>query len=115
MIRRCSSIQIGFFGIATRRGGIALQSIITLAIILAGIKLGLNAAQWVLLGLTSAGFLIISFYRSATMLVLQHDPSISNGQATRIRAMSNMVMAITSGFTLFAHMLVLFPSINQLI
>jgi hypothetical protein len=99
----------------TGDGSIVLMLLFTMGIIFTGIFLNLNGLQWTIVGVISAFLLFIGIYRSAAILLLNHDRSISSGQAIRIRAMSNALMAITGGISFFAYLIIFMPKINMLL
>lgn len=115
MIERCNRHNIGLRKILTENGGVLLQMLITISVIVAGISLELGILQWMFVILTSSVFLFISVYRSAAMLLLNVDRNVSSNQAIRVKAMSNTILAITGGITFFTYLLVFMPSINQLL
>lgn len=115
MVKKCARHNIGLRRIATEDGGFLLQVLLTSTFIAAGIFLDLNIIQWGMVILLSSVFLVTGFYRNAAHLVAIYDDSLSWGQAARIRAMSNMIVTITAGFTFFSLLIIFMPKINQLI
>jgi hypothetical protein len=115
MVRKCARYKIGFGRIATNDGSVIFQLLLILAVIAAGIFFRLNVLQWSFIALLSAGFLFTGFYRSAVHLLTYYDESISLDQAVRIKAMSNLLVTLTAGFTLFSYLLIFVPKINTLL
>ena len=115
MVKKCARYNIGVRKLLTDDGSIVLMILFTLGIIFSGIFLNLNGLQWVIVGIISTILLSIGIYRSAAILLLNHDRSISSGQAIRIRAMSNVLMLITGGISFFAYLIIFMPKINQLL
>jgi len=115
MVKKCARYNIGLRKIATDDGGFLLQMLFTIVVISAGILLRLNVLQWTAVGLLSSVFLFAGFYRSAARLLTIYDDSISFDQAVRIKAMSNIVVAFTAGFTFFSYLMIFMPKINQLL
>ncbi|MCD4710725.1 MAG: hypothetical protein K8R52_07770 [Bacteroidales bacterium] len=115
MVKKCASYNIGLRKIATDDGGLLLQMIYTVAVVLAGIYVHLNVLQWTVIALISIVFLSTGIYRSAAYLLTSHDHSISTGQAIRIKALSNMLMAFTAGISFFTYLMIFMPKINQML
>ena len=115
MVKKCSKYHIGFGKIATNDGSVILQLLLTVAVIPAGIFFQLNILQWLFIALLTAIFLVTGVYRSAAHLLTYHDESISLDQAVRIKAMSNLIVMMTAGFTLFSYLIIFVPKINTLL
>lgn len=115
MVKKCTRYNIGFRKIATDDGSVLLQLLITVAVISAGIFLQLNVLQWFFVMLLTLGFLFTGIYRSAARLLTFYDDEISLDQAIRIKAMSNIIVMVTAGFTLFSYLIIFVPKINQLL
>jgi len=115
MVKKCAHYNIGFRRIATDDGSFLLQLFFTIAVISAGIYLQLNVLQWALVAVLSSVFLFTGFYRSAAHLLTSYDDSITWDQAVRIKAMSNILVTITAGFTFFSFLIIFVPKINQLL
>ena len=75
----------------------------------------LNILQWIFVAVLTSGFLIAGIYRSAAHLLTLYDDDISLDQAVRIKAMSNILVMVTAGFTLFSYLLIFMPKINVLL
>lgn len=114
MVKKCTTYNIGFRRIITDDGSVLLLMLLTVAVVTAGIILGLNFLQWVFVGLLTSIFLLTGIYRSAAHLLAFYDDDISLDQAVRIKAMSNIVVVITAGFTLFSYLIIFVPKINML-
>ena len=115
MVKECARHNIGLRQIVTKDGGFLLQVLLTVIVISAGILFQLNVIQWGLVVLLSTVFLITGFYRNAAQLVAIYDDNITWGQVARIKAMSNIIVTVTAGFTLFSFLMIFMPKINQLI
>ena len=115
MVKKCARYEIGIRRIATDDGSVLLQIFLTLAVVSAGIFVQLNVLQWILVALLTSAFLIAGVYRSAAHLLTVYDDDISLDQAVRIKALSNILVMITAGFTFFSYLLIFMPKINVLI
>lgn len=115
MVKKCATHNIGLRKIATDDGGFLLQILFTISVISAGIFVQLNILQWTVVALLSSVFLFTGIYRSAAYLLTRYDHSISSGQAIRIKALSNILMAFTAGISFFTYLMIFMPKINQLL
>lgn len=115
MVKKCARHNIGLRRIAIEDNGFLLQLLFTIVVILGGIFLQISILQWALVVLLSTAFLITGFYRNAAHLVAIHDDSITSHQAIRIKAISNIMMSLSAGFTFFSFLMIFMPKINQLI
>ena len=115
MVKKCARYNIGLKRIATDDGSVLLQLLLAVAVVAAGILLQINVIQWIFVGLLSSAFLVTGVYRSAAHLLTNYDESITVDQAIRIRAMSNIIVLVTAGFTLFSYLLIFMPKINVLL
>jgi diacylglycerol kinase len=91
--------------------GLTAQLIFTVPIIAGGIVLQLNTLQWVLVILVTLLFLVAGVFRTAALLQLRNDSSITHYQATRIRLMGNTLVMITAGLSMLTYLLVFIPRI----
>lgn len=91
--------------------GLTAQLFLTIPIIAGGILLQLNTLQWVLVSIVTLLFLIAGVFRTAAILQIRNDSSISAFQATRIRLMGNSLVLIMAGLSLFTYMMVFIPRI----
>ena len=115
MVKKCASHNIGFRRITTDDGGLLLQLLFIIAVISAGLFVKLNLLQWTIVAVLSTIFISIGIYRSVANQLIIYDRSISSGQAVRIKALSNILMAFTAGFSLFTYLIIFMPKINQLL
>jgi hypothetical protein len=115
MVKKCARYNIGFKKIATDDGSVILLLLLALAVFAAGIFLQINVLQWIFVGILSSVFLMTGIYRSAVHLLAMHDDEITLAQAVRIKALSNMIVIITAGFTFFSYLLIFMPKINVLL
>ena len=115
MVKKCARHNIGLRRIATEEGGFMFQLLLTVIVILSGIFFQLNVVQWTLVALLSTVFLLTGFYRNAAHLVAIYDDTITWGQAKRIKAMSNIIVIFTAGFTFFSYLMIFMPKVNQLL
>ena len=115
MVKKCNQYNIGFIRIATNDGSVLLQLFLAVAVVSAGIYLQLNVLQWIFVSVLTSVFLFTGMYRSAVHLLTNYDDDISLDQAVRIRALSNILVIITAGFTLFSYLLIFMPKINVLL
>lgn len=95
--------------------GLTLQMILTIPIIAGGIVLQLNTVQWVLVILVTLLFLIAGIFRTAALLQIRNDSSITPFQSTRIRLMGNSLVMITAGLSLFTYLLIFIPRITMML
>ncbi len=114
MKKKCASHNIGFRRIATDDGGLLLLLLFIIAVISAGLFVELNFLQWTIVAALSTIFITIGIYRSAANQLIIYDRSISSGQAVRIKALSNILMAFTAGISFFTYLMIFMPKINQL-
>ena len=92
-----------------------VQLFFIIPIVAGGIILHLNAIQWFLIILVSAIFLMAGICRTAAMMQIKNDSSLSTFQVTRIKIMGNALVAITSGISLFTYLMVFVPRIIPLL
>ena len=114
MVKKCASYKIGFRRIATDDGGLLLLLLFIIAVISAGLFVELNLLQWIIVVALSSIFISIGVYRSAANQLIIYDHSISSGQAVRIKALSNILMAFTAGISFFTYLIIFMPKIIQL-
>lgn len=95
--------------------GLVLQLLLTIPVIAAGIILQLNILQWGLVVFVTLLFLVAGIFRTAALLQIQHEPSMSPFQVSRINSMGNALVAVTAGLSLITYLLVFLPIINQMI
>lgn len=92
-----------------------VQLFFIIPIVAGGIILHLSALQWFLVILVSVLFLAAGIFRTAAMLQIKHDFSLSPFQVTRIKAMGNILVTIAAGISLFTYLLVFVPKVIQLL
>ena len=92
-----------------------VQLFFIIPVIAGGIILNLSAIQWFLVVLVSALFMGVGICRTASMLQVKKDPSLTPFHVTRIKAMGNALLTITAGISLFTYMLVFVPKIIDLL
>lgn len=88
-----------------------VQLFFVIPVIAGGIILNLSALQWFLVILVSVLFLGAGILRTASLLQVKKDPSLTPFHVTRIRAMGNALLTIASGISLFTYLLVFVPKI----
>jgi hypothetical protein len=115
MVKKCARYNIGIRKIVTDDGSVILQILFSLAVVSAGVLLDLNIFQWIFVSILTTVFLVTGVYRSAARLLTVYDDDISLNQAKRIKAMSNFIVIVTAGFTLFSYLLIFMPKINVLL
>ena len=103
----------GLRKVFTSDPGMNLQLLLTVPVIVAGIVLHLNAVQWVLVVIVSLLFLVAGIFRTAALLQVNNDRSLSPFHVSRIRCMGNALVAVTAGISLLTYMLVFIPKITQ--
>ncbi len=91
--------------------GFLFQLMLCLPLIAAGAVLHLNAIQWILVGFVTILFLVAGVFRTASLLQIRWDTSITEFHATRIRCMGNALVTITAGLSLITYMFVFVPRI----
>jgi diacylglycerol kinase len=92
-----------------------VQLFFIIPVIAGGIILNLSAIQWFLVILVSALFIGAGICRTASMLQVKRDPSLTPFHVTRIKAMGNALLTITAGISLFTYLLVFVPKIIELL
>ncbi|MEN8201059.1 MAG: diacylglycerol kinase [Bacteroidota bacterium] len=92
-----------------------VQLFFTIPIVAGGIILHLNAVQWFLVSLVTLLFLVVGIFRTASMLQIKNNSSLSTFQVTRIKAMGNTLVTLTAGISFFTYLLVFVPKIIQLL
>jgi diacylglycerol kinase len=95
--------------------GIVIQLILIIPVIAGGIVLHMNTVQWLLISFVTLIFIIAGFCRTAALLQISNDPSLTSFQVTRIRCMGDAIVAVTAGISLITYLLVFVPKITQLI
>ncbi len=92
-----------------------VQLFLIIPVIAGGIILNLNVIQWFLVVLVSTLFIGAGIARTASMLQVKKDPSLTPFHVTRIKAMGNALLTIAAGISLFTYMLVFVPKIIDLL
>lgn len=92
-----------------------IQLFAVLPIVAGGIILHLNMVQWILVILVTGLFLAAGICRSAAMLQVKNDLSLSTNQVNRIKAMGNTLVTLTAGISFFTYLLIFVPKIIQLL
>lgn len=95
--------------------GLVLQLLLTIPVILAGIILHVSVIQWFLVAFVTLLFLVAGIFRTAALLQIHHEPTITPFQISRIKSMGNALVAVTAGLSLITYLLVFIPIINQMI
>ena len=88
-----------------------VQLFFVIPVVAGGIILNLSVLQWFLVILVSALVRGAGIRRTASLLQVKKDPSLTPFHVTRIRAMGNALLTITSGISLFTYLLVFVPKI----
>lgn len=94
---------------------LVLQLLLTLPVIFGGILLHLNAVQWILVSFGTLLYLGACVMRTAALLQISHDTSLTPFHISRIKSMGNAILAITAGVSLITYMLVFVPEIMKLV
>ena len=92
-----------------------MQLLLTIPVIAAGIILQMNMLQWFLVIFVTLLFLVAGVFRTAALLQIHHEPSMTPFQVSRIKSMGNALVAVTAGLSLITYLLVFLPIINQMI
>jgi len=95
--------------------GLMLQLGLTSIVVAAGVALGLSAIQWVLISMVTFLFLVAGIMRTASILQIRQEESMSTYQASRIRLMGNAIVAVTAGISFMTYLLVFVPRLSQLV
>ncbi|MFH0758522.1 MAG: diacylglycerol kinase [Bacteroidota bacterium] len=95
--------------------GLVLQLLLVIPIIAAGILLGINALQWVLVSFVTLLFLVAGVFRTAALLQINQDRSITEFHASRIRSMGNALVTVTAGLSLITYLFVFVPQVVQML
>lgn len=93
---------------------LVLQLLLTLPVIFGGILLHLNAVQWILVAFVTLLYLVAFVMRTAALLQIRIDTSLTAFHVNRIKSMGNAILTITAGVSLITYMLVFVPCILQL-
>ena len=95
--------------------GLILQLFLVIPIVAGGIILRMNTIQWVLISFVTLLFIVAGICRTAAMLQINHDPTMTPFQMTRIRCMGNAMVTVTAGLSLITYLLVFVPKITALL
>ncbi|MCP4310212.1 MAG: diacylglycerol kinase [Bacteroidetes bacterium] len=95
--------------------GLILQLLLVIPVVTGGILFNLNVIQWVLVGLVTMIYLVACLMRTAAVLQIHHDSSLTLFQISRIKSMGNAIVTITAALSLITYMLVFVPVIIELI
>jgi len=106
-----NSLQTVFF----KDPELHVQLFFIIPVIAGGIILNLSAIQWFLVLFVSALFIGAGICRTASMLQVKKDPSLTPFHVTRIKAMGNALLTIPAGISLFTYLLVFVPKIIDLL
>ena len=71
--------------------------------------------QWLLVVLVTLLFLVAGVCRTAAILQVKNDASLSAFQIARIKALGNILVTVTAGISLFTYLLIFVPKIIQLL
>ena len=105
----------GFKRILSQDPGLILQLLLTLPVIFGGIILHLNGIQWILVGFVTLIYLGACVMRTASLLQINHDKSLTAFHVSRIKCMGNAILTVTAGLSLITYMVVFVPLIMGLI
>jgi len=94
---------------------LTLQLALTIPVIVAGIVLQMNAVQWMLIIFVTLLFLVAGIFRTAALLQIDRNTSLSSFQASRIKSMGTAIVVITAGLSLFTYLMVFVPKIITLL
>lgn len=94
---------------------LVLQLLLTLPVIFGGILLHLNAVQWILVSFVTLLYLLAFIMRTAALLQIRADSSLTPFHVSRIKSMGNAILTITAGVSLITYMLVFVPCILQMV
>ncbi len=92
-----------------------LQLLLTLPVIFGGILLHLNVVQWFLVGFVTLLYLGACMVRTAALIQINHDPTLSPFHVSRIKSMGNAILTVTAGLSTITYMAVFVPVILKLI
>ena len=95
--------------------GLPLQLLLTIPIVAAGVVLHINAIQWILLLVVTVVFLVAGIFRTASLIQVKNDSSLSPFHVSRIKCMGNAIVTITAGISLFTYMMIFVPKITPLL
>ncbi|MEN8228198.1 MAG: diacylglycerol kinase [Bacteroidota bacterium] len=95
--------------------GLPIQILLTIPIIAAGVILHLNAIQWILILVVTLLFVIAGIFRTAALIQVKNDASISPFHVSRIKSMGNAIVTITAGISLFTYLMIFVPRITPLL
>lgn len=112
---RSRKSRSAFGSILRNDPSLVLQLLLTLPVIFGGILLHLNAVQWILVGFVTALYLLACVMRTASLLQISHDTSLTSFHISRIKAMGNAILSVTAGVSLITYMLVFVPLVLNLV
>jgi diacylglycerol kinase len=95
--------------------GLLLHLLLVLPVIFGGFLLHINVIQWVLVGFVTILYLVASVMRTAALIQINHDRSLTAFHIRRIKSMGNAIVTITAGLSLITYMLVFLPVVIELI
>ena len=104
-----------FRSILRQDPSLVLQLLLTLPVIFGGVLLHLNAVQWILVGFVTLFYIGAFVMRTAALLQIKHDSSLTAFHVSRIKAMGNAILTVTAGASLITYMLVFVPIVLTLV
>lgn len=94
---------------------LVLQLLLTLPVIFGGVLLHINALQWILVAFVTLLYLGAFVMRTAALIQITIDSSLTPFHVSRIKSMGNAILSITAAVSLITYMLVFVPYILQLV
>jgi diacylglycerol kinase len=95
--------------------GLKLQLFLVIPIVAGGVVLHMNFIQWILISFVTLLCIVAGIFRTAALLQINHDPSLTHFQVTRIKCMGNAMVTITAGLSLITYLMVFVPKITALL
>lgn len=105
----------GLRKVFARDPALTVQFFLVIPVIAGGIVLQMNAVQWMLIIFVTLLFLVAGVLRTAALLQVNNDTSLSSFQASRIKCMGTAIVVITAGLSLFTYLMVFVPKIITLL
>ena len=92
-----------------------IQIFLSIAVVSAGIILGLSIVQWLLVVIVTLVFVVAGVFRTASRLQMRSQPGLEYFQVVRIKSMGDALLTITACISFFTYLLVFVPKITAYI
>ncbi len=91
-----------------------MQLFLTLPVVAACMVFSISAIQWLLVILVTILFVAAGTFRTAALLQVKYDSSLTPFLVSRIKCVGNMLVTLTAGISLLTYMLVFVPLIGRM-